>query len=230
MEEEKKGWLSKAFGQIIEITPDEKPTQPKNPAVAPVATVNSMANVSFTPNTVATAGVVDPKFVEHFSTLLESQNIPGPDYMEFSNALEEMRELGLPEDKMFQATWKSFGALGVKDSTLLVTTAQKYVDILNKDKENFLSSVKDKINSEVGTLQTRATELEARNKMIAQQIADLQMEVNKNNDESAAISGKIAEQTVKITTNKNNYEVTHVEVVKKIQNDVIKINQYITNK
>lgn len=228
MEEEKKGWLSKAFGQIIEITPDEKPSQ--SPTVAPVATVNSMANVSFTPNTAATSGVVDQKFVEHFSTLLESQNIPGPDYMEFSNALEEMRELGLPEDKMFQATWKSFGALGVKDSTLLLTTAQKYIDILNKDKEKFIASVNDKVTSEVGALQTRATEIEARNKTIAQQIADLQAEVNKNNDESATISGKIAEQTVKITTNKNNYEVTHVEVVKKIQNDVIKINQYITNK
>ena len=175
MEEGKKGWLSKAFGQIIEITPDEKPVQ--SPTVSPVATVNSMANVSFTPNTAATAGVVDQKFVEHFSTLLESQNIPGPDYMEFSNALEEMRELGLPEDKMFQATWKSFGALGVKDSTLLLTTAQKYIDILNKDKEKFIASVNDKVSNEVGALQTRATEIEARNKMIAQQIADLKGKV-----------------------------------------------------
>ncbi len=176
----------------------------------------------------AGTGVIDKKFVDHFVEVIEKSNLKGPDYFEYMQSLKSMAGLGLSEDKLFQASWASFKAMGgITDVTILTSTASQYLQMLASDREAFLKDVESAIAQRVGGLQNEQTQLQADNEAIAKQILDLQNKINANNERLAKIGGEIAEQSSKITTNKNNYELTYNSFVEQIKGDITKIGQYL---
>lgn len=190
---------------------------PEPPKAAPVTVTNA-----------AGTGQIDKKFVEHFVNLLEKANLPGPDYFEYKQALQSMDGLGLGEEKQFQAAWASFKAMGgAKDTTVLKTSADQYLGILNKDRDSFLKDVEKAIKERVGSLQDEHKKLEEANAAYAQQIIDLQKKIDDNKNRLGQISGEVSEQTAKINTNKDSFEVTYASFVDQIQSDLAKINQYL---
>ena len=207
---------------INENTESEKPSTVSEsvpaPAAAPKATV---------PNVAGTADV-DRKFVDHFVDLLEKANLPGPDYFEYKQALQSMEGLGLGEEKQFQAAWASFKAMGgIKDTSILKTSADQYLGILDKDRTSFLKDVDVAIKNRVGSLHDELKKLEDNNTSFTQQIADLQKKIDDNKNRLGQISGDIAEQSAKINANKESFEVTFNSFVEQIKSDLTKINQYL---
>lgn len=189
---------------------------PSKPAAAPTV-----------PNVAGTANV-DRKFVEHFVNLLEKANLPGPDYFEYKQALQSMESLGLGEEKQFQAAWASFKAMGgIKDTSILRTSADQYLGILDKDRVSFLKDVEKAIKDRVGALQDEHKKLEDSNAAFTQQIADLQKKMDDNKNRLGQISGEITEQSAKITANKDSFELTYGSFVEQIKSDLDKINQYL---
>lgn len=179
------------------------------------------------PNAAGTADI-DRKFVEHFVGLLEKANLPGPDYFEYKQALKSMEGLGLGEEKQFQAAWASFKAMGgVKETTVLSTSANQYLGILDKDRASFLKDVEKAINDRVGALQNEQKKLEETNKAYAQQIADLQKKMDQNKNRLGQIAGEVTEQSAKINANKDSFEITYLSFVDQIKTDLTKINQYL---
>lgn len=195
--------------------PEPQAEQPK-PAVAP-----TVSNVAGTAN-------IDRKFVEHFVDLLEKANLPGPDYFEFKQALQSMDSLGLGEEKQFQAAWASFKAMGgIKDNTILKTSADQYLAILNKDRESFLKDVEKAIKERVGSLTDEVKKLEDNNLAYAQEIANLQKKIDENKNRLGQISGEVSEQSAKLNANRDSFEITYQSFVEQINADLNKINQYL---
>lgn len=179
-------------------------------------------------NTLGT-GVVDKKFVDHFVSLLESSNLKGPDYFEYMQALKSLAGLGLSEDKQYQAAWASFKAMGgITDVTVLTNTANQYVGILDNDRQNFLKDVDVAISQKVGGLKNDLKASQDDNESIANQIIDLQNRINGNNEKITKITTDISEQSLKITSNKSNYEITYNLFMEQIKGDVAKISQYLS--
>jgi hypothetical protein len=176
----------------------------------------------------ANTGVVDKKFVDHFVELIDKSNLKGPDYFEYMQSLKNLQGLGLSEDKLYQAAWASFKAMGgITDLKVLTTTANQYVEILNTDRTAFLKDVERAIDERVGSLKTDLQKTQDDNTAAAQQIVDLQNKINENSQKIAKITNEIAEQSNKITVNKSNYEITYQSFVTQIQNDISKIGQYL---
>jgi hypothetical protein len=179
------------------------------------------------PNAAGTAEV-DRKFVDHFVDLLEKANLPGPDYFEYKQALRSMEGLGLGEEKQFQAAWASFKAMGgIKDTSVLKTSADKYLGILEKDRASFLKDVDSAIKERVGSLHIELKKLEENNLTYTSQIADLQKKINDNKNRLGQISGEITDQSAKINANKDSFEVTFNSFIEQIKSDITRINQYI---
>jgi len=194
----------------------EKPNEQPKPVPSPTV-----------PNVAGTANV-DRKFVEHFVSLLEKANLPGPDYFEYKQALQSMEGLGLGEDKQFQAAWASFKAMGgAKETTILKSSADQYLAILDKDRASFLKDVEKAINDRVGALQQEHKKLEENNIAFAQEMANLQKKIDDNKNRLGQISGEITEQSAKINVNKESFEVTYKSFVDQINSDLTKINQYL---
>jgi len=181
----------------------------------------SVSNVAGTAN-------IDRKFVQHFVELMEKANLPGPDYFEYKQALQSMEGLGLSEEKQFQAAWASFKAMGgIKDISVLKTSADQYLGVLDKDRSAFLKDVEKAISDRVGSLQNEHKKLEESNVAITQQIAELQRKIDENKNRLGQISGEITEQSSKINANKENFEVTYYSFAEQIKSDLNQINKYL---
>ncbi|MCK8493878.1 hypothetical protein M0L20_18570 [Spirosoma sp. RP8] len=200
--------------------PTPAPTAPR-PASAP--------NPQPTQPTAATpAGAIDSKFAEHLANVLAQNNPPGPDYFEFSETLRSLSNLGLPEDKQFQAAWASFKALGgPNDISVLTKTANGYIAALNNDRDAFSKSVDVALADRVGGLQNEEKRLQTENEALAKQLVEIQQKINANNDRLSAIGGEITEQSAKITQNRQNYEVTFAHFTEQIKSDMAKLTQYL---
>lgn len=197
------------------------PTPEKPQVVEPVTPPPTVSNIAGTAQ-------VDRKFVDHFVDLLEKANLPGPDYFEYKQALKSMEGLGLPEDKQFQAAWASFKAMGgVKDTSILTTSAGQYLSILDKDRTAFLKDVEKAINERVGALQQEHKKLEESNIAINQQLTDLQKKIEDNKNRLGQIAGEITEQSAKINLNKDSFELTYNSFVEQIKSDLEQITKHL---
>ncbi|WP_020595281.1 hypothetical protein [Spirosoma panaciterrae] len=198
-------------------------TSPASPRPAPTQS----APATPTPEPVAT-GSIDSKFAEHFATVLAQNNPPGPDYFEFREALRSLSNLGLPEDKQYQAAWASFKAMGGStDMATLTNTANGYIAALSKDRDAFGKSVEAALAERVGGLQNEQKRLQTENESLAKQLIEIQKQIDANTARLTSISGEITEQGGKITQNKQNYETTFAHFVDQIKGDIAKMTQYL---
>ena len=190
-----------------------------SPTVAPVQSANATGSA---------VGAIDTKFVDHFAAVLGKANLQGPDYFEFREILRNLSNLGLPEEKQFQAAWASFKAMAaVGDPAMLTTAANQYLAALGTDRDSFLKSVEMAVQERVGGLQTEQKKLLADNDAIAKQITELQQRATTNNDRLAKISGEVIDQSSKINQNRANFETTYATFTDQIKADVSKIATYL---
>lgn len=227
--EEEKSFGRKLLSFFIEENTTQTPAQTVSPptqaGVPPRVQVQQTVAVQNASGT----GVVDKKFVDHFVSLLESSNLKGPDYFEYMQALKSLAGLGLSEDKQYQAAWASFKAMGgITDVKVLTNTANQYVGILDNDRQNFLKDVDVAITQKVGSLKNDLKSTQDENESIAKQIVDLQNRINSNNEKITKITTDISEQSLKITSNRSNYEITYSSFVEQIKGDIAKISQYLS--
>jgi hypothetical protein len=174
-------------------------------------------------------GHLDPKFAEHLANVLAQNNPPGPDYFEFRETLKSLTNLGLPEDKQFQAAWASFKALGgPADIGVLTRTANQYVAALQKDREGFVRSVDAALTERVGGLENEQKRLQAENDALTRQLQEIEQKRAANTERLQAITGEMSEQGAKIRQNQQNYETTYAHFVEQINNDIRKLTQYLT--
>jgi hypothetical protein len=229
MAEEEKSFGRKLLGFFIEEDTTHTqtqtistPTQAGTPPRVQVQQTVAVQNASGT-------GVVDKKFVDHFVSLIENSNFKGPDYFEYMQALKSLAGLGLSEDKQYQAAWASFKAMGgITDVTVLTSTANQYIGILDSDRQGFLKDVDAAVTEKVGGLKNSLKATQDENEAMAKQIIDLQNRINANNEKITKITTDISEQSAKITTNKSNYEITYSSFVEQIKGDISKIQQYLS--
>lgn len=207
-------------------------TPPTTPASTPRPAANQSDVIGSNPASaaqpVAATATVDPKFAEHFANVLAQNNPPGPDYFEFRETLRSLTNLGLPEDKQFQAAWASFKALGGPgDVTALTNTANGYIAALNKDRDAFGKSVEAALAERVGGLQTEQKRLQTENDSLAKQLVEIQKQIDANKNRLVSITGDINEQSAKITQNRQNYDTTFAHFTDQIKGDISKMTQYL---
>jgi hypothetical protein len=176
----------------------------------------------------AAEGVVDRKYLEHFEQLMEQSNIPGTDYFEFTLALKNMAHLGLTEDKLYQATYATFQALG-GNAQVLLDTAQQYIQILRGNQAEFEQQVREKTDHSVGSKSQERDTLITSSQQYAQQILDLQAKIEANNARVAVLNEEITVETARIHHQQRNYQTTLAQFVGKIEADILKIKQHLTN-
>ena len=159
---------------------------------------------------------------------MSKTNLQGPDYFEFREILRNLSNLGLPEDKQFQAAWASFKAMAATgDPSMLSTAANQYLAALSTDRDAFLKSVEVAMKERVGGLQAEQQKLQADNDAITKQIAELQQRAGANANRLAKISGEVVEQSAKINQNKANFEATYATFTDQIKADVSKMATYL---
>jgi SMC interacting uncharacterized protein involved in chromosome segregation len=159
----------------------------------------------------------DTDYNKYLSDKMKENNQPGPDYLEFSEALKALDNVPLSEEQKYQVTFPTYLSMGV-DANKLINSANGYIKILEQEEKDFNTELNNTKHNEITIKQSNIEELKAENDKLTKKLQDnalkiqaLTLETNKSNESlsveqnafAAALNNaklKIQDQITKIKT------------------------------
>ena len=189
--------------------PEQKNSAPSPADVKAADAVTSTSTVVF----------ASDKFKIYFENLFRDSNLPGPDYYEFTRMTEAMN--AIPDEKTrFVSAYAGLSLQGL-DKDKLIKTAHQYLDLIDGDARNFNSTVEKAMQEKVTG---KKKEMEDK----AKRIQDLTREISELSQKLDAIKSEIQDNEQKIQANASTYTHESDTLKNKINQDIQKINQYIS--
>lgn len=186
--------------------PEAKPSTPVVQGVAPVAPVVQSERVEVQTQ----FPEVDPKTRQFFVGLMESKNLPGYDYFEYTQALEILKS-AIPDvtarHKAALAMAKSMGATPEH----ILQSADTYLGILEEERVRFLKDCEGKRKS-LGDKESEILVLEDRVKVLQAQIKEIEAK-------KSSLSGEIVADLQKINKVSRDFEEVSKEFNQRILSD-----------
>lgn len=208
--------FKKAMGLFVEF--EEDPQKPATPNSSPSS---SSGPVRVSPQQMLNAEEFD-KFEKHFEKLFDQANMPGPDYYEFMKMTETLEEHIKDEKARFSATYASLAIQGLTKEKL-VETAGKYKEIINQDKTQFEKTANDKSERDIGQKKKDLQGMEEAIVRHAETIQKLTKEITESQIAMGKLKATIAEEEGKLAKNKQGYMIACEAMMKKISEDITKI-------
>jgi hypothetical protein len=200
-------------GLPIQVKPKARATSSYDNSNLPANAIVSRATLS--------QGDID-KFEKHFEDLFNNVNLPGPDYYEFWKMMETL-EAAVPDEAVrMNAVFSTLKVQGLTKETL-VSSAEKYLQVVDKDKLEFQSAVGSKVMGEIEGRKNSITALEEKNKQNAELIQKLTAEINDNTQKITSLKKEVIDEEAKINNNTNGYNIACDAMLAKLSSDIQKI-------
>jgi uncharacterized protein YlxW (UPF0749 family) len=154
--------------------------------------------------------------------LFDKANLPGPDYYEFWKMMETL-EAAVPDETVrMTAVFSTLKIQGL-NKEMLISSAEKYLKVIDKDKLEFQNAVNTKVLGEIEGRKSSVEELEKKNKSNAEMIQNLTKEINDNQQKITALKKEVIDEEAKINSNKNGYNIACDAMLAKLSTDIQKI-------
>ena len=165
-------------------------------------------------------GVADNKFIDLLEKIIEDNNIPGPDYFEFKQAIENMQAVtNLDEKTKFITVYSVLSLQGCKKDVLL-SSLDHYVKLIQNEKANFNVELKsayaEKVQSKLDQAEKSKKELET----LSKRLTEL-------NNAVLSLSQEAQAEENKIRASEANFQASADMIINEMINDKQKINNYI---
>jgi chromosome segregation ATPase len=171
---------------------------------------------------------IDQKIWKRLDESMDEANLPGPDYYEFVQSLNEVKDDIPQEDKQFSTVFKTMKGMGLT-LQILLDSSSHYISVLKEEKEKFLKSLKLKF-SETSKKQKVIETLSLDIEDMEKQVKLLSDKIVKSNHEIEKLESEIAEEKQKFEDTENNFNTTYNVFVEDIENNVVKIKKYLGGK
>lgn len=208
------GIFKKAMGLFVEFEDDSQQPTAQTPS-------ENTRPTRVSPQQVLNAEEFD-KFAKHFEKLFDQANLPGPDYYEFMKMMETLEAHIKDEKTRLSATYASLTIQGLTKDKLL-DTAKTYKEIISNDKVQFEKIANDKSEREIGQKKKDVLHLEETIKKNSELIQKLTKEIADSQTTMGNLKAIIAEEENKLAKNKQGYLLACEAMVKKISEDITKI-------
>ncbi len=169
---------------------------------------------------------LDTRSAQFLMKALESNNLPGFDYIEFKQSLGALLAMNMEMGTAFKSAFATASTMGLTKKHLLESITH-YKEVLLKEKGQFDIALKNRIEQRVGAKVEENKHHEVRLKQIEDQIKRLQEEsvqikekITKNEESKSLEGNKLSAQQV-------NFEKTFVLIKEEMDMDIVKINQYL---
>jgi len=191
--------------------PGKTPSSPKTNA-------DQASPQSFT-STQTVQGIVDNKFIDVLTSVIEENNQPGQDYFEFKQAVENMNSLSMPEQQKFQTVYSVLGLQGCTKEGLLLSL-DKYVQLIQKEKEHFDAEMDSQFQSKV---QVKRDEVEA----AKNELTDLTKRIQELNSRILTLQQEAGSEEMGLRATEANFQASADVVVNEMLGDKQKITTFI---
>lgn len=160
---------------------------------------NNVENVTLSVPTQSSEGLYDEKIFETFQKILDDNNIPGIDYIEFKMALRKTLAAGLPKKLSIQTT---FDTLKIGDAKLtkqiLLDSIIFYTNLLNNEELEFNSVLEEEIDKNVNSIKDTINALKEENALALEEIEKLKAKISNNQNEIVTLNEQSTLAKVKI--------------------------------
>jgi hypothetical protein len=216
--------FKKALGLFVEFEPEE--TQPVNPHSSWGEDGLPLQVKSNKKSSTVTTGFISQndldKFEKHFEELFDKANLPGPDYYEFWKMMETL-EAAVPDETVrMTAVFATLKIQGLSKE-MLISSAEKYLQVVDKDKLEFQNAVNTKVLGEIEGRKSTVDELEKKNNSNTEMIQQLTKEINDNLQKITALKKEVIDEEAKINSNQNGYNIACDAMLAKLSTDIQKI-------
>jgi uncharacterized protein (DUF3084 family) len=217
------------FKSIFVVTEpsDAKPAAKSTAAPIQQAPANNATSApSAAPPIAPVDGSVSDRFVELLSKALEANNRAGFDYFEFRQSLVNLGKMAMDETTRFKSAFAMAQTMHVSKEQL-IESAQYYIQILNGEQAKFKEAHTQQRAKAIGSREQEVQNLENAVQQKTQQIAELTRQIEEHKQQSERLRQEIKESTIKIESTNADFEATFSTIVAQLQEDVVKIKQYL---
>lgn len=184
---------------------------------AAIASGNNVQNFG-TPQNVQ--GVIDNKFVDQLTAIIEQNNIQGQDYFEFKQAVENMKSIaGMSDTQKFQTIYAVLSLQGCT-KTVLLTSLDKYVSLIQGEKASFNKEMEAQFNGRVTAKLAEAESAKKEMETITKRMAELNTKILNVTQEAGA-------EEQKIRATEANFMASADVIINEMLSDKNKINEYL---
>ena len=164
-------------------------------------------------------GVVDNKFVEVLTGVIEENNLPGQDYFEFKQAVENMKALAMNDQQKFQTVFSVLGLQGCTKENLLISL-DKYVELIQNEKKTFDTEMESQFQTNV---HDKMSQVET----AKQEKEDLNKRILELNNQILTLQQEAGAEEMKLRATEANFQASADIIVNEMVGDKQKISSYL---
>jgi hypothetical protein len=167
------------------------------------------------------------KFIDILSKVLESNNQPGFDYLEYKKAVLSIAKLqNLEESAQFKTAYAAAMSMNVQPQQL-TDSAKRYLMILETEFTKFNQTASQFLQNQVGAKELESSELKKTIQQKEAQLKQLQLELEKHHKRMNDIESELESAKIKVDTNKASFKLAYDQLVGQIRTDIQKMEQYL---
>lgn len=170
-------------------------------------------------------GVVTDKYVDMVLEALEKNNLPSFDYLEFRHIVRLSETSNVDEKTRFESALTYAKSMG-KTAAQLMEDAKHYVQIIDREVQQFDQTVLQQITTEVGGIEQKMQEILDGIAAKEAKILALQAEIQQEQQVVDALKLQAAQTVGDIDTQKNHFKVSSEAIQLQILEDMQKIQNY----
>ena len=206
------------LGSLFEYTSDDKKKEtPTSENKETKPEVKSSLLSPITPSVQTSQIITKASYTGKFDSVLESiiekENLPGPDVYELITSVKELMSAGLSEDQAYRSAFTAFKSMGLTKERLL-ETSNHYINVVNGVHEEFKTKV-------IGQKETEHSQLD-------QQRSDKINEINRLTEEVKGLNIQCNDLQNEISENKQEIEGSYNKVTSFFNDVMNKIQNYLT--
>ena len=222
------GILKNLKSLFIEDDPKAAKTNEKSAPAEETSKAKPAAEVKIDFSTVPSEpGEPKTKFNKILLQVIEKHNLAGFDYLEYKNGLRSLDNMEMDEATRFKSAYAMAQTMGVTKSKLL-ESAKHYQSVLNTEKEQFEKAAEQQMKVKVVGRKEELKAWESEIKAKETQIAKLEKEIETLKQKVLKVSGSLDAEASKVKKTKLDFEASYAHIYGQIQEDIDKMNQYLT--
>lgn len=170
---------------------------------------------------------VDKRSVQFLIDALNKNNLPGFDYLEFKQAIGNMKLMNMDEKTAIQSAFATASTLGLTKEKLL-ESAHYYQKVLSSEQGKFAQALQQQTKIQIAGKQTEINNTQAVINQKKEQIERLRAEIERHEALIAKAQHEIEASKHKIFGAKENFEQSYAIVKEELADDIIKITTILS--
>lgn len=167
------------------------------------------------------------KFMNILAKVMDDNNQPGFDYLEYKKAVLSIAKLqNMEESAQFKAAYAAAMSMDVQPNHL-TDSAKKYLKILETEYQKFNQTANQFLETQVSSREQESIQLHQTIQQKEKQLQQLQTELDKHHKRIVEIESELQSAKSKVETNKTSFKIAYDQLVGKIHDDIQKMEQYL---